>query len=87
MYDGMGVDICGNVYVCEYGNTDVWRIPPSGGKGVRIVDASTEETYLPNMQWGVGKGWDPYSLYLPDGWNIGLWRVRVGVPAAPLPFP
>ncbi|MFZ4578250.1 MAG: SMP-30/gluconolactonase/LRE family protein [Myxococcota bacterium] len=87
LLDGIGVDVCGNVYVCEYGNADIWRIPPQGGPGVRIVDADPGATYLPNMQWGTGGGWDPYSLYLPDGWKIGLWRVRVGVPTAPRAFP
>jgi sugar lactone lactonase YvrE len=87
LLDGIGVDVCGNVYVCEYGNADVWRIPPQGGPGVKIIDADPGATYLPNMQWGPGGGWDPYSLYLPDGWKIGLWRVRVGVPTAPRAFP
>ncbi len=87
LLDGIGVDACGNVYVCEYGNADIWRIPPSGGPPVKIVDASPDATYLPNMQWGVGQGWDPMSLYVPDGWKIGLWRIEVGVPGAPRPFP
>lgn len=87
LLDGIGVDACGNVYVCEYGNTDIWRIPPSGGPAVKIVDANPDVTYLPNMQWGAGKGWDPLSLYIPDGWKIGVWRVSVGVASAPRPFP
>ncbi len=87
LLDGIGVDACGNVYVCEYGNADIWRIPPSGGPAVKIVDASPDQTYLPNMQWGVGQGWDPMSIYVPDGWKIGLWRIELGVPSAPRPFP
>jgi len=87
LLDGIGVDACGNVYVCEYGNADIWRIPPSGSPAVKIVDASPDQTYLPNMQWGVGQGWDPMSIYVPDGWKIGLWRVELGVPSAPRPFP
>ena len=85
LLDGMGVDACGNLYVCEYGGTDVYRIPPTGGAAVKI--AHGDSTYLPNLQWGVGNGWDPYSLYLPDGWAVGLWRLEIGVPAAPRPFP
>jgi sugar lactone lactonase YvrE len=85
LLDGMGVDACGNVYVCEYGGTDVYRIPPEGTPAVKIVHG--DDTYLPNMQWGVGMGWDPYSLYLPDGWAVGLWRLEIGVPSAPRPYP
>jgi sugar lactone lactonase YvrE len=87
LLDGIGVDVCGNVYVCEYGNTDIWRIPPSGGPAVRIVDGDPNVTYLPNLQWGSGGGWDPLSIYVPDGWNIGVWRVQIGVPTAPRAFP
>ena len=85
--DGMGVDACGNVYVCEYGSTDIWRIAPDGKSKTRIVDSDPSITYLPNLQWGRGEGWDPSSIYVPDGWNVGVWRVHVGVPSAPLPFP
>ena len=85
--DGMGVDACGNVYVCEYGSTDIWRIAPDGKSKTRIVDSDPSFTYLPNLQWGRGPGWDPLSIYVPDGWNVGVWRVQVGVPSAPLPFP
>jgi len=87
LLDGMGVDICGNVYVCEYGETDIWRVSPDGKHKEKIIDADESWTYLPNMQWGVGSGWDPYSLYIPDGWSIGAWRAKIGVPAKPRPFP
>jgi len=87
LLDGIGVDICGNVYVCDYGATDIWRFPPSGKFPVKILDADTDDTYLPNMRWGRGPGWDPYSFYLPDGWKHGVWRVKIGVPSVPLPFP
>jgi hypothetical protein len=85
--DGMGVDACGNVYVCEYGSTDIWRISPDGKRKVRLIDSDPSYTYLPNLQWGRGPGWDPNSIYVPDGWNVGVWRVNVGVPSAPLAFP
>ena len=87
LLDGMGVDICGNVYVCEYGDTDIWRVSPDGKIKEKIIDADESWTYLPNMQWGVGGGWDPYSLYIPDGWNIAAWRAKIGVPGKPRPFP
>lgn len=85
LLDGIAVDACGNVYVCEYGNTDIYRIHPSGSPVVKIVHGV--DTYLPNMQWGVGYGWDPLSLYIPDGWKASVWRLYVGVPSAPRPYP
>jgi len=86
LMDGMGVDVCGNVYVCEYNKTEIWRITSDGKHKKRIVDPDVS-TYLPNLQWGRGAGWDPLSIYVPDGWAIGVWRVEIGVPSAPLPFP
>ena len=87
LMDGMGVDICGNVYVCEYGDTDIWRISPDGKKKEKIIIGGPLGTYLPNLQWGRGPGWDPLSLYIPDGWQIGVWRAEIGVPSKPQAFP
>jgi sugar lactone lactonase YvrE len=87
MLDGIAVDMCGNVYVCEYGATEIWRFGPDGQGAVKILDATDLGTYLPNLRFGDGKGWDSSSLYSPDGWDIGAWRVNIGVPAPPLPFP
>lgn len=86
LLDGLAVDACGNLYVCEYGETKLYRVPEGGGKGQFLV--AGVETYLPNLQWGRGPGWDPLSLYLPDGWTKeGVWRLDIGVPSAEVPFP
>lgn len=82
LIDGLGVDACGNVYACDYARADIWRIPPSGRDPVRIVDGDPGQVYLPNLQWGAGAGWDASSIYVPDGLARGVWRIRVGVPAA-----
>jgi hypothetical protein len=89
MLDGMGADACGNVYVCDYGATVVYRISPDGqDKEIVINGATISGTYLPNMQWGSGiGGWDPYSLYLPDGWKKGIFEVKLGVPGKPKAYP
>ncbi len=86
LLDGIGVDICGNVYVCEYGDSDLWRFPPEGGEGVKIIDGG-KGVYIPNLQWGIGMGWDPLSIYLPDGWKHTLYRVKLGVPGMKVPHP
>jgi hypothetical protein len=86
--DGMGADACGNIYVCDYGATIVYRISPDGQTKVPIIDGSSEGAYLPNMQWGSGAGgWDPLALYFPDGWRKEVFEVKIGVPGAPRPFP
>ena len=88
MLDGIAVDICGNVYVCEYASTDIWRFGPDGGAPEKILDSDPDITYLPNLRFGRGPGWDQNSLYSPDGWNKkGIWRINIGVPSVPLPFP
>jgi gluconolactonase len=86
--DGIGVDVCGNVYVADFGQTVIFRIRPDGQDIKKIID-STGQTgaYLPNLQWGTGiGGWKQDRLYLPDGWKKGVFEVDIGVPGAPVPF-
>ena len=87
--DGMGVDICGNVYVADYGKTVIYRISPDGKTKTKIIDAGgISGAYLPNMDWGSGVGgWDTHKLYLPDGWNKGVFEVDIGIPSKPVPYP
>ncbi len=89
LLDGIAVDSCGNVYVCEYGETEVFRFTPDGKHREKIIDATELGTYLPNLRFGGGLGWSNTSLYAPDGWNPedGVWRIDIGVPAPTLPFP
>ena len=88
-HDGMGVDICGNVYVADYNQTVIYRISPDGQNKELLIDGkSFSNAYLPNLQWGSGiGGWDPLSIYMPDGWNKGVFEVKIGVPGAPTPYP
>jgi hypothetical protein len=87
--DGMATDACGNVYIADYGATVIYRISPDGQDVDKVISgAGISNAYLPNMQWGSGVGgWDPLSLYLPDGWNKGVFEVQIGVPSAPVPYP
>lgn len=93
--DGMAVDACGNVYVCDYGlqgDTKVYRISPDGSDRRVIIESSGgggwSTRYLPNMDWGSGiGGWDTMTLYLPDGWDKRVYYVEIGVPAKQRPYP
>lgn len=88
-HDGMATDACGNVYLADYSTTTIWRISPDGEDAKVIIDASgLQNAYLPNMQWGSGLGgWNPMALYLPDGWNKGVFEVVIGVPAKEVAHP
>jgi sugar lactone lactonase YvrE len=87
--DGIGVDICGNVYICDYknSNSDIYRLNSDGQNKTKIVNG-VPGRYLPNMQWGSGiGGWDPWKLYIPDGWQKGVFEANVGVPGILKPYP
>ena len=88
MYDGMGVDACGNVYVCDYGATTVYRITPDGASWDPIADLGGDSTWIPNMQWGSGiGGWDAHALYVTDILPQFTYEVHLGVPSKPRAFP
>ena len=88
MLDGMGVDACGNIYVCEYLAAKVWRISPDGVDRQRIVDFSADTEWIPNMQWGPGYGgWAADHLYVLDIAATRLYEVPLGVPGKPRAYP
>lgn len=85
--DGIGLDICGNLYIADYSATKIYRFGPGGGAYTTVVTGGGG-VYLPNMQWGSGYGgWDEFKMYLPDGWNKGVFEVDVGVPGISRAWP
>ena len=88
LHDGMGVDACGNVYICDYGGTRVIRVDPDDQSQELVVDLSGTSTWIPNMQWGSGYGdWDPLSLYVIDIADYLTYEVPVGVPEKERMYP
>jgi hypothetical protein len=87
--DGIGIDICGNLYIADYYATKIYRFPPDGSSFETVMSgAGGSNIYLPNMQWGSGLGgWRRDRLYLPDGWNKGVFEVDIGVNTGPVPYP
>jgi sugar lactone lactonase YvrE len=86
-FDGMGVDRCGNVYVCDYGNIHVYRISPDGATIELAVDLSSASSWIPNMQWGSGlSGWEAMNLYVIDMVNA-VYEIPVGVPSKHREYP
>ena len=88
-HDGMATDICGNIYVADYQQTVIYRISPDGKESSVVIDGSSiKGAYLPNLKWGSGVGgWSASKVYLPDGWNKGVFEVDMGVPGAKVPYP
>jgi sugar lactone lactonase YvrE len=86
--DGMAVDACGNVYVCEYAAAIVWRISPDGVSMNPLVNFGQDTWWIPNMQWGSGVGgWDRETLYVLDLSQNRQFEVVVGVPDKPRAYP
>jgi len=81
-FDGINVDICGNVYITEYISGHVYRVSPDGQTAEQIADLSS--SWIPNLRWGVGvAGWDPDTLYVADRDQGRLFAIEVGIPGNP----
>jgi hypothetical protein len=78
--DGIGVDVCGNVYIPVYGLSQLFRITPEGVVSVYHQFDST--TYGHGLEWGSGAGgWDDRILYLPQPYDgNSVVAVDIGVP-------
>jgi len=83
----MGVDACGNVYINDYGNIHVYRIPPDESVVETAADLSANSSWIPNMQWGSGlAGWYDNTLYVADIYGA-VYEVPVEVPSKPRQYP
>ncbi len=81
-FDGVNVDICGNVYITEWISGKVYRVSPDG-KTAGLV-AELDSSWIPNLRWGVGvAGWDPNTLYVADRDRGRLFAIEVGIPGVP----
>jgi len=84
--DGIAVDICGNVYIADYGASQILKLPPEGKTYEVLVDGSGlggwYGAYMPNMQWGSGVGgWDTEVMYVPEGWMADrTYSIELGIP-------
>jgi hypothetical protein len=78
--DGIGVDVCGNVYIPVYGLSQLFRITPEGEVTVYYQFDAT--TYGHGLEWGGGAGgWDDQILYLSQPYDsCTVVAVDIGVP-------
>ena len=82
VFDGIEVDACGNLYICDLDDSKIYRVHPDKIIEV-LVDRSEQKSYMPNLQWGRGQGgWDAQTLYIIDV-DAGVLAVPVGVPGKP----
>jgi hypothetical protein len=83
----MGVDACGNVYVCDYGNIHVYRIAPDESVVEIVANLSGSSSWIPNMQWGSGLAdWYVNALYVADI-SGAVYEIPVDVPSKHRDYP
>jgi sugar lactone lactonase YvrE len=81
--DGIGVDVCGNVYIADYDRSQILRYDNEGNYIDTPIDMQGTWNYLPNMQWGSGMGdWNPNFAYFPEGWSASqMYELELGIPS------
>ena len=84
--DGMTMDACGNLYIVDNGNNDIYRLEldATGAAIGTPVLLSTTAQNIANAQFGSGTGWNTTSLYA-SGFPGVVYEIPVGVPGAPVP--
>lgn len=86
--DGLVMDACGNLYVVDQGNSDLYRVRLDA-QGAALGPAelmASFPTNVANAQFGSGDGFDKNKLYAAG--NPGtVYAIDAGVPGAPVPTP
>jgi sugar lactone lactonase YvrE len=78
-YDGINVDVCGNVYWTEFIEGKVWRMLVGDTVPQRV--ATLPSYWIPNLRWGhdIG-GWDRNILYVSDRQDGRIFELDMGIP-------
>ena len=78
--DGIGTDICGNVYVSDYNKRSLYRIWTTGE--VQLLVDEGEQFFGHGMEWGNGiGGWSETALFQPQPYNGDtVVQIELGVP-------
>lgn len=79
-HDGLGVDVCGYLWVPDYSTSALYRISPSGS--VQTYIDSTLTNYGHGLEWGNGVGnWLTDAIYMPLPYNNNqVAEIQIGVP-------
>ncbi len=82
-HDGLGVDVCGNVYVNDFWSLSFFRVSPLGVVKLLKTWASPDPGYGHGQEWGSGLGeWRDDAIYVPqpyDGNTVA--ELVVGIPS------
>ena len=80
-HDGIGMDVCGNLYVADYGSSSLYRVSPEAV--VERIVQPQGALYGHGLEWGGGLGgWLDTALYQPQPYNGSTVReVEIGVPS------
>lgn len=77
--DGLGVDVCGNVWATEFRTGSVHLWGPDGGRST--VAATLPSAWIPNLAWGPGAGGAAAdSVFVMDRDEGRLFELLAGVP-------
>ncbi len=82
-HDGLGVDICGNIYVVDYETLAIYRISPDGTSIETVFQASLADKMLAHgIVWGSGAGgFHEDAVYIPQPMNGDtVAELQIGVP-------
>lgn len=67
-HDGIGLDVCGNLYVADYTTSGLYRVETDGTVTSMVTTNYSE--YGHGVTWGESLGgWDPLALYQPQPYN------------------
>jgi len=78
-FDGINVDICGNVYFTEYVVGKVRRITPDGQQIDEV--ANLPSGWIPNLRWGAGYGgYETDKMYVSDRDQGRIFELDMGIP-------
>lgn len=82
-HDGLGIDICGNVYAVDYDSSSLYRASADGSQVTMLVSWSENRREVAHgLIFGTGEhGWRIDALYLPESENGNqVKEIVVGVP-------
>ncbi|MCP4868602.1 MAG: SMP-30/gluconolactonase/LRE family protein [Proteobacteria bacterium] len=86
-HDGLGMDVCGNLWAADYETSSLYRVSNEGEIKVMVDWSDDPDQFGHGLVWGSGEGgWRDDALYVPvpAGGSL-VHEVIVGVPAAVLP--
>jgi hypothetical protein len=83
--DGLALDVCGNLYVVDQANDELWRFElDDAGAELDSSSIAAFTTGVSNAQFGSGAGFATTSLYV-TGDPGTVWVVDLQVPGAAVP--